>query len=113
MTDRVRAVIRDERGLTTLEKIGVAAIIVTLLAFIPAVRGALGDGYDAVFKQVDPETGEVTAFSIATRGILITIVAIIAIVGAGLLLLYTNLGARLAFLLKLFFIILELGLYLQ
>jgi hypothetical protein len=98
LTDRARAVVRDERGLTTLEKIGVAAIIVTLLAFIPAVRGALGDAYDAIFKQVDPETGEVTAFSIATRGILITVVAIVAFVGAGLLLLYTNLGARLAFL---------------
>ena len=97
-SDRVRTALRDERGLTTLEKIGVAAIVVTLLAFIPAVRGALGDAYDATFKQVDPDTGEVTAFSIATRGILITVTAIVAFVGAGLLLLYTNLGARLGFL---------------
>jgi hypothetical protein len=97
-SDRARTALRDERGLTTLEKIGVAAIVVTLLAFIPAVRGALGDAYDAIFKQVDPDTGEVTAFSIATRGILITVTAIVAFVGAGFLLLYTNLGARLGFL---------------
>ena len=95
---RWREIVADERGLTTLEKIGIVAIVVTVLAFIPAVRGALGDAYDAVFKQTDPDTGEITAFSTATRGILISVVAIVAFIGAGFLLLYTNLGTRLAFL---------------
>lgn len=88
----------DETGLTALEWLGVFAIIVAILAFIPPVRGLLGDVYDAIFKQVDPDTGEVTSFSVATRGVLITVTSIIAFIGTGYLLLYTNLGARLAFL---------------
>lgn len=88
----------DERGLSTLEWIGVLAIIISVLSFVPALRGWLGDAYDAVFKQVDEATGETTAFSIATRGILVTVVSIVAFVGSGFLLLYTNLGKRLAFL---------------
>ena len=89
---------KDESGLSSLEWLGIAAIIISVLAFIPPVRGALGDLYDAIFKQVDPETGEVTAFSVAARGILVTIVSVIAFVGTGFLLLYTNLGTKLAFL---------------
>jgi hypothetical protein len=93
--DRLR---RDEAGLSSLEKLGIAAIIVSALAFIAPVRGLLGDAYDAVFKQVDPDTGEVTAFSVAARGILVTVVSLVAFLGTGWLLLYTNLGNRLAFL---------------
>ncbi len=88
----------DERGLSALEWIGIVAIIISVLAFVPALRGWLGDAYDAVFKQVDEATGETTAFSIAARGILITVVSVVAFVGTGFLLLYTNLGTRLAFL---------------
>lgn len=88
----------DERGLSALEKLGIAALIISVLAFVPALRGWLGDAYDAVFKQVDGTTGETSDFSIAARGILITVVSIGAFVGTGYLLLYTNLGSRLAFL---------------
>jgi hypothetical protein len=92
------ALARDERGLSTLEKIGIAAIIISVLAFIPPVRGWMGDVYDTLFKNIDPETGEPTDASVAARGILVTIVSIVAFVGSGFLLLYTNLGRRLAFL---------------
>jgi hypothetical protein len=95
LTHRLRT---DESGLSALEKLGVAAIIISVLAFIPPVRGALGDFYDAIFKQIDPDTGEVTAFSIATRGILVTLVSVVSFIGTGYLLLYTNLGTKLAFL---------------
>lgn len=88
----------DERGLSTLEWLGVVAIIISLLAFVPVLRGWLADGYDAIFRQVDGETGELSAFSIAARGILITVVALVAFIGSGILVLYTNLGTRLAFL---------------
>ena len=94
----VRRLQRDERGLSALEKLGIAALIISVLAFVPQLRGWLGDAYDAVFKQIDAETGETSAFSIAARGILITIVSIVAFIGTGFLLLYTNLGKRLAFL---------------
>ncbi len=89
---------RDERGLSALEMIGIAAVIISILAFVPQLRGWLGDAYDAIFKQVDGTTGETSDFSVAARGILITVVSIVAFIGTGYLLLYTNLGTRLAFL---------------
>lgn len=87
----------DESGLSTLERIGVVAIIITVLSFIPPVRSLLGDFYDLVFKQRD-EAGEITQFSIAARGILITVLSIAIFNGLGWLILATNLGKRLAFL---------------
>lgn len=88
----------DRGGLRPLEILGIALIVVSLLAFSPTLRGWLADAYNAVFKDVDPATGEATAFSIAARGILITVVSIVSFIGAGFLLLYTNLGTKLAFL---------------
>jgi len=92
-----RDLIEDERGLSTLERFGVFAAIVAILVFIPAVRSVLGELFDATLGQVDDE-GTLTGTAIALRGILITIVSIVAFVGTGYLLLYTNLGVRLAFL---------------
>ena len=97
MAGLARRVRGDESGLSTLEKIGIAGVIITLISFIPAARGLLGDAYDAVFKQRD-DAGEITAFSVAARGILITITSLVAFIGTGFLLLYTNVGRRLAFL---------------
>ncbi len=88
----------DQSGLSKLEWLGVLGIIISVLAFIPAARGLLGDFYDSIFKQIDETTGEVNSFSIAARGVLITVVSTVAFLGSGLLLLYTNLGRRLAFL---------------
>ncbi len=87
----------DEAGLSTLEKVGVAGVIITIIAFIPPARGLIGDAYDAIFKRRDA-SGEISAFSIAARGILITVTALLAFVGTGILILYTNVGKRLAFL---------------
>lgn len=92
-----RALIEDERGLSTLERFGIFAAIFSVLVFIPAIRGILGDLFDATLGQVDDD-GQLTGLAIALRGILITIVSIVAFIGTGYLLLYTNLGARLAFL---------------
>lgn len=89
---------RDQSGLSALEKLGIFAIIVSVLSFIPAARGLLGDFYDSVFKSVDENTGEISSASIAARGVLIVVVSVVAFLGSGFLLLYTNLGRRLAFL---------------
>ena len=94
MLTRLRA---EEGGLGTLEKIGLVAIIIAVVSYIPPARGLIGDAYDALFKQRDAN-GDITAFSIAARGILITITSLVAFVGTGFLLLYTNVGKRLAFL---------------
>ena len=94
MVERLR---REESGFTMLEKLGIALVILTALVFVPAIRGAIGDAYDAIFKNTD-ESGNITQASIAARGVLVTVTALIAFNGTGFLLLYTNLGKRLAFL---------------
>jgi hypothetical protein len=93
-----RHLINDERGsINALEKFGLFAAVFVLLMFIPAVRGVIGDLFNATLGQVD-DNGDLTGTAIAMRGILITVVAIVAFAGSGYLLLYTDLGARLAFL---------------
>jgi hypothetical protein len=88
---------RGDAGLSTLEKIGVLSVIVVTLAFIPFIRGLAADAWDAIFKQTN-DNGDLTAFSIAAKGILITVVSIAAFVGTGWLILSTNVGRRLGFL---------------
>ena len=89
--------VEDERGLSALEWFGIFAAIVSIIVFIPAVRSVLGAAFDATLGQKD-DNGDRPGTAMALRGILITIVSIGAFVGTGFLLLYTNLGTRLAFL---------------
>jgi hypothetical protein len=93
----ISKVIEDERGMNGLERFGLFAAVVSILVFIPAVRSVLGELFDATLGQVDDE-GNLTGTAIALRGILITIIAIVSFIGTGFLLLYTDLGKRLAFL---------------
>lgn len=93
MTQRLQG----DSGLNTLEKIGVLSVIVVVLAFIPVVRGLSADMWDAIFKQTD-DAGNLTSFSIAAKGILITVVSVAAFIGTGWLILSTNVGRRLGFL---------------
>ena len=97
MRELARRVIDDERGISRLEWFGLFAAVFAILVFIPAVRSVFGAAFDATLGQVD-DNGDLTGTAIALRGILITIVAIVAFTGTGFLLLYTNLGTRLAFL---------------
>jgi hypothetical protein len=93
-----RSLIKDERGsVSALEKFGIFSAVFVILIFIPAVRSVLGELFDATLGQVD-ESGELTGTAIAMRGILITVVSIVSFIGTGYLLLYTDLGTRLAFL---------------
>lgn len=79
----------DDRGIGKLELLGIAAITISVLAFIPPVRGWVGDVYT---RYVWSNT--------FWSGILITVVSLIAFAGTTYLLLYTNLGARLGFLIS-------------
>jgi hypothetical protein len=90
-------IINDERGMSGLERFGLFAAVLSILIFIPAVRSVFGAAFDATLGQVDDD-GHLTGNAIAFRGIAITIVAIVSFIGTGFLLLYTNLGMRLAFL---------------
>jgi hypothetical protein len=57
------------------------------------------DTIGIVFDQVDESTGELNDFSTAMRGFVIVGGSVIVFIGSGWLLLWTNLGKRLAFLL--------------
>ena len=92
-----RRLIDDQRGLSVLEWFGIFAAIVCILVFIPAIRSVLGALFDATLGQKD-DNGDLTGTAIALRGIAITIVAIVSFIGTVFLLLYTDLGTRLAFL---------------
>ncbi len=87
-----------ERGLGTLEIIGLIAMIALLLALIPFVREAVQDVIGAVFNRRDEATGEVTDFSQLMRGVVFVVGAVFLFIGAGWLILATNVGKHLAFL---------------
>lgn len=89
----------EESGLTKLETLGLLAFAASLLAMIPFVREFIVNAIGVVFNQVDPETGHPNDFSVAMRGFAITIGSVIVFIGSGWLLLWTNLGKRLSFLL--------------
>ena len=89
---------RSERGLGTLEIIGLIAVVALLLAMIPFVREAVQDIIGAVFNRRDEATGEVTDFSQMMRGIFLVVAAVFVFIGAGWLILSTNIGKHLAFL---------------
>ena len=89
----------DESGLSTLEALGLFAFVVSLLALVPAVREFVISLIGSVFNQIDPETGHPNQFSTAMRGFAVVGGAVIVFIGSGWLLLWTDLGRRLAFLL--------------
>ena len=90
---------RSERGLGTLEILGLIAMIALFLAMIPFVREAVQDIVGAVFNRRDDATGEVTDFSQLMRGVFFVVGAVFLFIGAGWLILSTNVGKHLAFLL--------------
>lgn len=87
-----------DSGASRLEILGLLLGIAILLAMIPVVRETVVDAIGFFFDQRDAVTGERTAFSEALLGIAITVGAVITFVGSGYLILYTNLGTKLAFL---------------
>jgi len=89
---------REESGLSSLEALGLFAFVASLLSLIPFVREFVVNTIGIVFDQIDPETDELTSFSVAMRGFFIAGGSVVVFIGAGLLLLWTNLGRRLAFL---------------
>jgi hypothetical protein len=97
-TSALRRLSRSERGLGNLEILGLIAMIALLLALLPFVREAVQDIVGAVFNRRDDVTGEVTDFSQMMRGIFFVVGAVLVFVGAGWLILSTNVGKHLAFL---------------
>jgi len=95
----VAANLRSERGLSTLEAAGLLAFVVSLLAMIPFVREFAVNAIGIVFNQIDEETGHINEFSVAMRGFAIFIGSVIVFIGSLWLIMWTDLGKRLSFLL--------------
>ena len=98
-TEIKRRFLADEAGLSTLEWLGLIAFVAALLYMVTPIREFIVNTIGIVFGQVDEATGEINDFSTAMRGIFIVGGAVIVFIGSGFLLLWTNLGTRLAFLL--------------
>jgi peptidoglycan/LPS O-acetylase OafA/YrhL len=75
------------------------AFVVSLLLLIPAFRELTVGLIGVVFDQRDPTTGELNEFSTAMRGFAVVGGAVVVFIGSGWLLLWTDVGKRLAFLL--------------
>jgi hypothetical protein len=88
---------RDERGLSTLEWIGLLGLIAVILAMIPFVRETAQDLVGVLYDRRD-EAGELTDFSVTMRGVTITLAAVVTFVGSAWLVLATDVGTRLSFL---------------
>jgi hypothetical protein len=88
---------RDQRGLTTLEWLGLLGLIAILLAMIPFVRETITDLIGHIYNRTD-DAGELTDFSVMMRGVTIVIAAVITFIGAVWFILSTDIGTRLSFL---------------
>lgn len=98
MKQYLRKLHQDERGLSTLEKVGIATAIITLLVLIPQVRVAIDWAYETMVgkNNVGPD-GEPQP-GVLVRGIIVGVGSLLVFVGSVFLLNFTNLGRRLAFL---------------
>jgi len=95
----IRDVRRDESGLTKLEALGLLAFVASLLSMFGPAREFVINLIGIGFGQMDPDTGHPNDFSTAMRGFVIVGGAVIVFIGSGWLVLWTDLGRRLSFLL--------------
>ena len=91
--------LRNEQGLSTLEALGLLAFVISLLAMVPFIREFAVNAIGIVFNQVEEETGHPNEFSTAMRGIAIAAGAVLVFIGSLWLVLWTDVGKRLSFLL--------------
>lgn len=94
----IRRIRNDERGLSSLEWLGVVLLVLVLLSLIPQFRAALDWAYETMVgkNNVGPD-GEPQP-GVLVRGIIVALGSAAVFVGTVYLINYTNLGHRLAFL---------------
>jgi hypothetical protein len=94
----IRRISSDERGLSRLEWLGIALLVVILLSLIPQFRSALDWAYETLVgkRNVGPD-GEPRP-GVLVRGIIVALGSAAVFVGTVYLINFTNLGHRLAFL---------------
>jgi hypothetical protein len=94
----IRRIRSDERGLSRLEWLGIALLVVVLLSLLPQVRAAIDWAYETLVgkNNVGPD-GEPQP-GVLVRGIIVAVGSAAVFVGTVYLINFTNLGHRLAFL---------------
>jgi hypothetical protein len=88
----------DEGGLTTLEKVGIVAAILTLAVLIPQVRAAIDVMYETLVGKNNVGPNGEPQPGVLVRGIIVGVGSLVVFFGSIFLITYTNLGRRLAFL---------------
>jgi hypothetical protein len=95
MITRLRS---DERGLTSLEWIGVVTAILVLAVLIPQVRAAIDVMYENLVGKNNIGANGEPQPGVLVRGIIVGLGSLAVFAGSIWLVNYTNLGRRLAFL---------------
>ncbi len=95
-----RRIHRDDRGLSTLEWLGVALTALVLLAMIPQFRAALDVAYETLVGKNNVDAAGNPAPGVLVRGIIVGVASLAIFWGSVVLITYTNLGRRLAFLIS-------------
>lgn len=98
MTSIAHRLHRDQQGLSKLEWLGVALTVLILLSLVPQFRAVLADAYDWMVGRDQVDEAGRPAPGVLVRGIIVAVGSLAAFVGPILLITYTNLGRRVAFL---------------
>jgi len=89
---------RDERGLSSLEWLGIITTILVLLVLIPQVRAAIDVAYETLVGKNNLGPDGEPMPGVLVRGIIVGLGSLLIFAGSVFLIAYTNLGRRLAFL---------------
>ena len=98
MSEIIRRVRADDRGLTKLEWLGVVLAVFVLLSIVPQFRHMLDSAYEHLVGKNNVDAIGNPAPGVLVRGIVVGVASIMVFAGAIFLINYTNLGRKLAFL---------------
>ena len=98
MSEIIRRVREDDRGLTKLEWLGVMLAVFVLLSMVPQFRHMLDSAYEHLVGKNNVDAIGNPAPGVLVRGIVVGVASIMVFAGAIFLINYTNLGRKLAFL---------------
>jgi len=98
MSEIIRRVRADDRGLTKLEWLGVMLAVFVLLSMVPQFRHMLDSAYEHLVGKNNVDAIGNPAPGVLVRGIVVGVASIMVFAGAIFLINYTNLGRKLAFL---------------
>lgn len=95
LVDRMRS---DERGLSSLEWLGVATAVLVVLVLIPQVRAVIDVAYETLVGKNNVGPNGEPMPGVLVRGIIVGVTSLLVFAGSVFFIHYTNLGRRLAFL---------------